>query len=352
MLNGSGNSKSDEETRRKMAEGNTLFMLGSSNLFKDEETEDEFGLMPYLSEDGTQNAFIMNVSRYIGLNKHLKDKGNEQKLEDALHVMEVLSTVKGMKALNQSYANTSLLPLKDYVVESEGYYADIEDKLNAGVMAPFIYDGWENLIVATGRGMLSFIRGDSGLREVVQTFDENQHLIVDNSVAAYTKVTEKLDTSACAKAIGICFAKASGADLALISKNKWYKLTKAKDLNFEGVSGALYPLPVTDQEITSILPTGWTGNIETVTLSGKRILQLAETGYDRNGDGKTFPYELVMPEKLELDEKGIYTVAICGVTEEVAEEGKLTDTGILGLTAAQEYFRQFDALALEDIVWD
>ena len=352
MLNGNGNPKNDEETRRKMAEGNTLFMLGSSNLFKDEETEDEFGLMPYLSEDGTQNAFIMNVSRYIGLNKHLEDKGNEQKLEDALHVMEVLSTVEGMKALNQSYANTSLLPLKDYVVESEGYYADIEDKLNAGVMAPFIYDGWENLIVATGRGMLSFIRGDSGLREVVQTFDENQHLIVDNSVAAYTKVTEKLDTSACAKAIGICFAKASGADLALISKNKWYKLTKAKDLNFEGVSGALYPLPVTDQEITSILPTGWTGNIETVTLSGKRILQLAETGYDRNGDGKTFPYELVMPEKLELDEKGIYTVAICGVTEEVAEEGKLTDTGILGLTAAQEYFRQFDALALEDIVWD
>lgn len=352
MLNGNGNPKNDEETRRKMAEGNTLFMLGSSNLFKDEETEDEFCLMPYLSEDGTQNAFIMNVSRYIGLNKHLEDKGNEQKLEDALHVMEVLSTVKGMKALNQSYANTSLLPLKDYVVESEGYYADIEDKLNAGVMAPFIYDGWENLIVATGRGMLSFIRGDSGLREVVQTFDENQHLIVDNSMAAYTKVTEKLDTSACAKAIGICFAKASGADLALISKNKWYKLTKAKDLNFEGVSGALYPLPVTDQEITSILPTGWTGNIETVSLSGKRILQLAEMGYDRNGDGKTFPYELVTPEKLALDEKGIYTVAICGVTEEVAEEGKLTDTGILGLTAAQEYFRQFDALALEDIVWD
>ena len=352
MLNGDGDPKSDEETRRKMAEGNTLFMLGSSNIFTDEETEDEFGLMPYLSEDGTQNAFIMNVSRYIGLNKHLKDKGNEQKLEDALHVMEVLSTVKGMKALNKSYANTSLLPLKDYVVESEGYYADIEDKLNAGMTAPFIYDGWENLIVATGREMLSFIRGDARSRDVVQSFDENQHLIVDNSVAAYTKVTEKLDTSACAKAIGICFAKASGADLALISKNKWYKMTKAKDLNFEGVSGALYPLPVTDQEITSILPTGWTGNIETVTLSGKRIQQLVETGYDRNGDGKTFPYELVMPEKLELDEKGIYTVAICGVTEEVAEEGKLTDTGILGLTAAQEYFRQFDALALEDIVWD
>ena len=54
------------------------------------------------------------------------------------------------------------------------------------------------------------------------------------------------------------------------------------------------------------------------------------------------------------------SVAGCGskkeetttATTEVTEEGKLTDTGILGLTAAQEYFRQFDALALEDIVWD
>ena len=294
----------------------------------------------------------MNVSRYMGINKRLEEKGNEQKLTDALHVMEVLSTVKGMKALNKTYANTSLLPLKDYVVESEGYYAEIEDEINAGMTAPFIYDGWENVIVATGRKMIDFLCGKAELSDVVQAFDANQYLIEDNSTASYTTVTEKLDTDACAKAVGICFAQESGADLALISKNKWYKLAEFKDLNMEGVSGALYPLPLTDQEITSILPTGWTGNIMTVTLCGQRIQELAEYGYDRNGDGRTFPYELVMPSDLQLEKDTVYTVAICGVTDAVAEEGKLTDTGIQGLTAAQKYFSRFDTLSLGDLVWE
>lgn len=37
-------------------------------------------LMPYLSEDGNQNVFVLNVSRYVGLNKDLGE--NEKKLKD------------------------------------------------------------------------------------------------------------------------------------------------------------------------------------------------------------------------------------------------------------------------------
>lgn len=350
MLNENGNSVSDEATRLEMAEGNTLFMLGSSNAFEEKETTDDFGLMPYLSEDGTKNAYILNVSRYVGLNIHLKDKGNEQKLEDALHVMEVLSTVEGMQALNQNYAKTSLLPLKDYVVERDGYYAEIEDELNAGVTAPFLYDGWENIIVPIGNAMKSYIQGHAQIEEVIHAFDDNQYLIKDNTSAAYTIVTEKLDTSECARLVGICFAKASDADVALISKNKWYPSPNNRELNGEGVSGELYQLPVTDQEITSILPTGWTGNIETVTLSGKRIRELAEKGYDRNGN--IFPYELVTPENFVLKDETVYSVAVCGVSDEVAREGNLTDTGILGLKAAQEYFSKYDVFSSDDIIWE
>lgn len=349
---GNGNPKSDDETKLEMAEGNTLFMLGSSNTFDKGETTDEFGLMPYLSVDGKKNAYILNVSRYIGLNKHLEEAGNEQKLQDALHVMEVLSTVEGMQALNQNFANTSLLPLKDYVVKSEGYYSDIEDEINAGMTAPFIYDGWENIIVEIGNTMKAFIQGNAQMNDIMHAFDDNRNLIEDNSSNAYTVVTEKLDTSQCARLVGICFAQACGADLALISQNKWYKLDNYKDLNFEGVSGALYPLPVTDQEITSILPTGWTGNIETVTLSGEKIKRMVAKGYDRNSDGNTFPYELVTPEGMVLNDDRMYTVVVCGITEELAREGKLTDTGIHGLTAAQKYFSAFDEFSSEDIVWE
>ena len=351
MLNDNGDWESDGATKNIMAEGNTLFMLGSTNSFKEGESECEFGLMPYLSEDGTQNSLILNISRYIGLNKHLEDSGNEQKLEDAIHVMEVLSTVEGLTALNSGLDDTTLLPLKDYVIPEDNYYKQVEDELNAGLTAPFIYAGWDNLIVPIGNVMLEYIKDEATIDDLIDAFDDNQNLLRDNNSAVYTTVTEKMDTKECAKLIGICFGKASGADMALISMNKWYRTSEEiSDLNLDGVSGALFALPVTDQEITTILPTGWRGNINTVTLSGKRIKELAESGYDRNG--LLFPYELVTPENMMIEDDTTYTVAICGVSDEVAQEGNLTDTGILGLTAAQEYFSQFDTLSKENLRWE
>ena len=35
-----------------------------------DDTKDRFGLMPYLSEDGSQNVYILNVTRYHGLSKN------------------------------------------------------------------------------------------------------------------------------------------------------------------------------------------------------------------------------------------------------------------------------------------
>ena len=44
--------------------------------------------MPYLSEDGSKNVYITNNTRLYGLNKDLEQEGNEQKLEDAMHVLK------------------------------------------------------------------------------------------------------------------------------------------------------------------------------------------------------------------------------------------------------------------------
>ena len=349
MLNGDGDTASDDNTRAIMGEGNTLFMLGSSNAFKDGETSDEFGLMPYLSEDGDRNVYILNVSRYVGLNKHLEEKGNETKLEDALHVMEVLSSEEGFLALNSELTDTSLFPLKDYTLPDTNIYKDIEEELNSGEAAPFIYSGWEDLIVPIGNEVLSYIQGDGEISDVEAVIDDSQNLLKDNTSTVYTTVSEKIDTDGCAELVGIAFGKASNADLALISKNKWY--ADDEELNKDGVSGELFALPVTDQELTAIVPTGWRDNIQTVTLSGKRIKELMETGYDK-GEGHIYPYQLVTPENFELEDDAVYTVAICGVTEEVAEEGNIQDTGILGLDAAREYVGQFDTLAQSDLVWE
>jgi raffinose/stachyose/melibiose transport system substrate-binding protein len=51
-------------------EGNTLFLLGSKKgIGETDDTGDKFGLMPYLSEDGSQNVYILNMERFYGLSK-------------------------------------------------------------------------------------------------------------------------------------------------------------------------------------------------------------------------------------------------------------------------------------------
>ena len=67
----------------------------------------------------------MNVTRYHGLSKKLEE--NPQKLEDALKVMEILSSVEGTTAVyDESKLKSSLLPFKDWNAD-DTYYGDIAD---------------------------------------------------------------------------------------------------------------------------------------------------------------------------------------------------------------------------------
>lgn len=354
MLNSDGTPDSDSETKEQMVEGNTLFLIGNSNdLNAKEGKPDTFRLMPYLSESGNQNVFVLNVSRYVGLNKHLGEKGNEKRLEDALKVMEVLSTVEGMESLDPTQNNSRILPLKAATLSEDSYYYDIQEELNTGHAASFIYAGWENIIVPVGEKMIEFVKGEANLDDVVACFDDNQHLLTDNDVTYYTTVTETLSTEDCAKAVGISFAQATDSEAALISVNKWTIVKESSEMNATGVSGRLFAEGIADEQLVEILPTSWNNTIQTVTLTGKRIKELAETGYDRKGDGSTvFPYVLVTKGGKTLDDNTTYTIPICGANEAVREEGNIQDSGVVGLEAARNWFGQFETLSAKDIVWE
>lgn len=343
-------SLSDTETEQLYMEGNILFCVGNtSDLTKENGTESEFKLMPYLSEDGDRNVFILNVSRYVGLNQGLCEKGSEQKLEDALHIMELISTEEGMWGLHDQ-RGSALLPLKEATIEPTSYYSDVIDDLNNGHTAPFIYSGWDNLIVPVGNVMLDYIADKASLQDVIDCIDSNQENAGDSAAYAYTTATETLDTDDCARMVGIAFAQAVGADAALISKNEYH--TGDPEMNWDGVSGSLFALPVTENDIVTITPTGWHRNIETITLTGARVKELAEAGYDKQGGGNTYPYEFVTQSGTVLEDDKTYTVVICGASEEVQKEGNLQDSGVLGLDAMKEWLGQFDTLAKKDIAWE
>ena len=83
--------------------GDTVFDLNigiSSYEYTTESGETyEFGIMPWLSEDGSNNMLTRNVSRYFGVSKELTESGNEQKLEDALDLMRFIASPEGQEAI-------------------------------------------------------------------------------------------------------------------------------------------------------------------------------------------------------------------------------------------------------------
>ena len=347
MLNDSGDALDDNVTRQRMTEGNTLFLMGGTNgIVEAEGNADKFGLMLYLSEDGTQNVFVLKVNRFYGLSKKLEQ--NPQKLEDALKVMRVLSTVEGSSALIPAKTlKCSLLPFKDAKAD-DTYYADVADVLNAGNTAPFIYSGWENTIVTTGTKMLDFIKGDATMEDVIRQMDEDQDSVVNNTPDTITTVTEELSQEDCAMLVGRCFAQATGSDLALVSLSTWIP-GNPTDQNHHGVAAKLYAKGITDYDLSVILPTGWNRTIQTVTLTGQQINDLLATGYDAYGNGKGYPYVMASPVQPEADKT--YQVAICGVSDQLAAEADVVDSGVVGMDAAKAFFGAYTSISRADTAW-
>lgn len=349
MLNGDTKDMTDTEVCTEMAKGNTLFMLGmTNNVEAYGGNVDDFGLMPYLSMDGKQNVYILQVTRFMGINKKLEKKGNEQKLQDALHVMEVMSTNEGMEALNKSVVNTYISPLKDGSRPKSNFYNEILPQINEGYTVPFIYSGWDNVIVEYGNKMISYFCGETDLEDAIKHLNDNQHLITDEPLS-YTTVTETISNEACGRLVGIAFAKAAGCDLALTSLGGMDMETGAT--NGDGVNGKLFPMKITEQECCSIVPTGWHGKIRTFTLTGKRVKELQQSGFNRKNRGHYYPYVLSKKEGMEIEDDKTYKVAIAGSTDDVNKEGNMVETDIVGLTALEEYLKQFDSLKESDIIW-
>ena len=329
-----------EDTKKEFFNGNAAFFIGDLNRYtqNDDGTGDEYGVLPYLSEDGSQNMYIILVSRYYGLNKELSEPGNEQKLEDALHVLEIMSTMEGYDAVvgdNSSEIGT----LKDFQISEDNPYYDAMEELNEGHTAPFVYPGWEDYIVGFGEKVQDWVDGKCTGDEALAYLDELKNADPD---AKYIGESEdEFDTHQCALLTGKIFLDATDADYALVSENEWKEgIPSGSQEDVEGANGKLYKGKITADQIVVFLPTGWYGTIQTVTLTGKRIKELKQEGFDKHSDGNTYPYSLISKDGAEPQDKQEYTVVICGATEEVQQEGKIQDTGIVGLDAAKDFLKK------------
>lgn len=156
-------------------EGNTAFFVGNMETFSeyDDGTGDQYGLMPYLSEDGSQNMYVNMISCCYGLNKELERNGHEQKLQDALHVLEVMSDEEGCRVLMEE-SSAAMCAAKKWRLPPDSPYAEVLDRINKGQMASRVYDGWEDLIVPFGEKILEWVQGSCSAQEALRTLDDER----------------------------------------------------------------------------------------------------------------------------------------------------------------------------------
>ncbi len=321
------------------AEGNTAFAIGGVDRWTQNEdgTGDVYVPMPYLSRDGSKNMYVTMQSKNFGLSKKLEEKGNEQKLEDALHVMEILSTIEGQNTFYDAIT-TNISSLRDWEVDPASPYASCIEDMKNGHTAPLLYTGWEGILAQVGGNVLDYMNGKYTKEEVLGTMDKLRDDWLEKGVNAFSEVDRKYDQKETAQLVGRIFGDAAGADCALISLNT--AVDNCAIQNGSGINGYIMPLPLTDERIVSVIPTGWSDNIMTVTLTGSRIREYAKKGYKIESDGKSavFPYELFVKGGEELSDENEYTVVVCGADDELSAEGNIQDSGIQGLQAFKDFF--------------
>ena len=319
-------------------EGNTAFLVGTIKSFSQNEdgTGDQYALMPYLSEDGSSNTYITSPTRFYGLNKELGEPGNEQKFEDAMHVLEVLSTNEGYLALNGEQS-TNMCSIADFSISEDSPYAEAVSKVSKGYAMNLVYTGWDDYLVPFGEAVTSWIKGESTKEAALSTLDETKKKLKDEGTTYYATVTEELDTVEAAQLSGQMFMEATGADAALISYNVYSPEVPALMENSYGANGHILPGNMSEEYITIFLPTGWYDTLVTVEKTGLEIKTMAAEGCDTRGTGYHYPYVFMTADGEELADDETYTVVLCGYNKDEKDTLGLVDTGIVGLDAAKDY---------------
>ena len=331
-------------TENGLYSGNTLFAITQSSFNPDggkSVTDDEFGLMPFISEDGSANYYIYNPGSFIGLSKELLEEGNEKKLENALKILELYATELGQAALNY---NADVFPiLRDSGIDSTSPLYDAYNASLEGRMERLKYTTWNEygLITPVGDAFKSWILGEGNGQGLTDAMKEiRQQAKEQGGAPVYCTCTEDLTLEESARIVGGVYAKIAETDVALMSLGATHtgdlkefeiagKTCSITGLNVNpyGVNGVFYAGGVTQEDSWVALPGTYsnTKSIAILHLTGAQLKELAEKGLDLYGDGDVFQYVVSVREGKTLDDNTMYNVATVpgNYTEELAELGNV-----------------------------
>ena len=334
--------------------GECVFFLSLGLTKYENTTEDgrtyEFDVIPWLSADGSTNALTTTTSRYFGLSKELLDPGNEQKLADALALMEFVSTLEGQEALAANAADPHLYtaPLAGAGLPEDNPFYEHSQLIEEGHTVQLVYEGWEDLIVPIAQDIRKLVSGEVTAEQLLEEFDRTYAEVASGEDGSIATLEEDLGWDDTVRLCAIATGRAVDADAALVSLGGY---NEAREVNDRGVAWYVYAGKLTTEEINMFRPKYWSINV--FQMTGAEIKALAEGGFDLYGSGNPFPYTLVVKGDAELADDKVYRLAVG--TEELTEDMQARTSEMVSIISQQaiiDYLSALGTFSAKDIVWE
>lgn len=251
-------------------------MLSFMEAINQEGVTDEFGFLPFYGLNEGEKLVGFASSLTWSLNKKLGEEGNEKKLENALKVMEWITTQEAQQALS---SNQGQIPVIKGVTNEliDSYMAELWELSKNGYKANGLYIGYEHIIVdatATVKEAM-FARTSEGMRKnFVETCDLlNRKFLAGDMSEAYGILKEDFSSEEIAQLHVNMLHELNLGDFAMVTRSG----RKGTILNTRGATGSLYAGSVTMEDIRVILSDAG-GFVTTIELTGAQVKELLENG--------------------------------------------------------------------------
>ncbi len=341
---------------------------GSGGTFGEYAT-DTFEVLPFFGKQKGSEGLSLVLNTTYGINKKLLEPENEKKLENALKIIEYLTTEEGQLAMKTD--DSQILVSKNSTENAPEYIQRLWNLNANGSKAIALYSGYEDIYMDCGKVLIDAIKAGSSegmIDKFVETGDRlhKQALEGGASDTTFGEIAEDMDTDQTAQLMMDIVQSQGLSDFTIATHTAADSLSEP--LSKVGFCGNLYKGSIND-DIANICIGDIKTTIVTVPLKGSEVKEILNTGFKVTGtDGieVALPYgwsgieakldddgsvsDLKLKGKA-LEDDATYTVAIPleDYTEDFAASHEITNTGIQISTLIRPYLEVHGAITPPDV---
>lgn len=339
----------DEVILGDFAEGKAAMMFIWGNQYSMVElcnvSDNEYELMPFYGyRDGTETLGIVS-SAIWGINKELGKPENKKKLENAVEVMEWISSPEGQEYFIESETE---IPTTGNLKEGKvaACYSKLWEDYQDSYKAFMLYDGYQDIMIDGGNVVQEAMLTDDAtgmVEEFIKVCDKLHKASLASKEESYGELPNDLTAEETVQLVADALYEQNLGDIALVSiagiDENYYK-------NDYGVAGWLYKGKITDMDISILCNNEGTNYIDTAQMKGSQLISYMRNGKtmkdEYTGEDCTWQYFSSGIDENDIDEEKIYTVVFLNgdYPEELTTDNKVKDTGILMTDACKEYIKK------------